>query len=222
IAVVGKPNVGKSSFINALLGETRNIVNETAGTTRDALLTRYQAFNFDFFLVDTAGIRKRSKVHEDIEFYSVLRSIRAIEESDVCLMMIDAREGMQKQDLNIFYTVEKNSKGIVILVNKWDLIEKETQTTKEFEDEIRERIAPFTDVPIVFISALTKQRIHKAVEKAMDVYNAIKTRIPTSQLNEVFQPILERNPPPRDRKSTRLNSSHVKISYAVFCLKKKT
>ncbi len=209
IAVVGKPNVGKSSLINALLGESRNIVNEAAGTTRDSLLTRYQAFDFDFFLVDTAGIRKRSRVHEDIEYYSVLRSIRAIEESDVCLMMIDAREGIQKQDLNIFYTVEKNSKGLVSLVNKWDLIEKETKTTKQFEDEIRERIAPFTDVPIIFISALTKQRIHKAVEKAIEVYESIKTRIPTSKLNEVFQPILERNPPP----STK--GKFVKIKYVM-------
>lgn len=196
IAVVGKPNVGKSSFINALLGEERNIVNNTAGTTRDALLTRYQAFGFDFFLVDTAGIRKKSKVHEDVEFYSVLRSIRSIEESDVCILMIDATEGVQKQDLSIFYTIERNSRGIVVLVNKWDLVDKDTATMQAFEAEIRERIAPFTDVPIIFVSALTKQRIHKAVEEAMEVYNNIRTRISTSQLNDVFQPIMEHNPPP--------------------------
>ncbi len=196
IAVVGKPNVGKSSFINALLGEERNIVNNSAGTTRDALLTRYQSFGFDFFLVDTAGIRKKSKVHEDVEYYSVLRSIRSIEESDVCILMIDANDGIQKQDLNIFYMVEKNSRGIVILINKWDLVEKDAKTMKEFEAEIRERIAPFTDVPIIFTSALTKQRIHKAVEKAMEVYDSISTRISTSKLNDVFQPILDNNPPP--------------------------
>lgn len=196
IAVVGKPNVGKSSLINALLGESRNIVTDIAGTTRDAVHTRYQAFGFDFFLVDTAGIRKRGKVHEDIEYYSVLRSIRSIEESDVCLLMIDANDGIQKQDLTIFSIIEKNSKGVVILVNKWDTIEKETSSTKEVEDEIRQRIAPFTDVPIIFVSAITKQRIHKAVEKAMEVYEALKTRIPTSKLNEIMQPILDQNPPP--------------------------
>ena len=207
IAVVGKPNVGKSSLINALLGESRNIVTDIAGTTRDAVHTRYQAFGFDFFLVDTAGIRKRGKVHEDIEYYSVLRSIRSIEESDVCLLMIDANDGIQKQDLTIFSIIEKNSKGIVILVNKWDTIEKETSSTKEVEDEIRARIAPFTDVPIIFISALTKQRIHKAVEKAVEVYEALSTRIPTSRLNEVMQPILDLNPPPA------LKGKFIRIKY---------
>lgn len=207
IAVVGKPNVGKSSFINALLGEERNIVNDAAGTTRDALLTRYQSFGFDFFLVDTAGIRKKSKVHEDIEYYSVLRSIRSIEESDVCILMIDAEDNIQKQDLNIFYTIIRNSRGVVILVNKWDLVEKDTATMKAYEDEIRKRVEPFTDVPIVFTSALTKQRIHKAVEQAMVVHESLSTKIPTSALNEIFQPILEKNPPPGYK------GKYVKIKY---------
>jgi len=209
IAVVGKPNVGKSSLINALLGQERNIVTPEAGTTRDSLLTRYQAFGFDFYLVDTAGIRKRSKVHESLEFYSVLRSIRSIEESDVCLFMIDAQEGMQKQDLNIFFTIEKNSKGVVILVNKWDLVEKSTQTMKEFEDTIRERIAPYVDVPILFISTLTKQRIHKAVETAMKVHENMRTRISTSKLNDVMQPILESHPPPQ------IKGKFIKIKYVM-------
>lgn len=207
IAVVGKPNVGKSSLINALLGESRNIVTDIAGTTRDAVHTRYQAFGFDFFLVDTAGIRKRGKVHEDIEYYSVLRSIRSIEESDVCLLLIDANDGIQKQDLTIFSIIEKNSKGVVILVNKWDTVSKETGTTKEVEDEIRARIAPFNDVPIIFTSVLTKQRIHKAVEKAMEVYESLKTRISTSKLNEVMQPILDVNPPPA------LKGKFIRIKY---------
>jgi len=209
IAVVGKPNVGKSSLINALLSQERNIVTPEAGTTRDSLLTRYQAFGFDFYLVDTAGIRKRSKVHESLEFYSVLRSIRSIEESDVCLFMIDAQEGMQKQDLNIFFTIEKNSKGVVILVNKWDLVEKSTQTMKEFEDTIRERIAPYVDVPILFISTLTKQRIHKAVETAMQVHENMRTRISTSKLNDVMQPILESHPPPQ------IKGKFIKIKYVM-------
>ncbi|HKL39051.1 MAG TPA: ribosome biogenesis GTPase Der, partial [Cryomorphaceae bacterium] len=196
ISVVGKPNVGKSSFINALLGKERNIVTDQAGTTRDSVFTRYNAYGFDFNLVDTAGIRKRSKVHEDIEFYSVLRSVRSIENSDVCILILDATEGIQKQDLSIFSMIEKNGKGLVILVNKWDLVEKDTNSTKEYEDKIRERIAPFNDVPIIFTSALTKQRIHKAIEAALSVYDRLKTRIPTSQLNEVFQPIFEYRQPP--------------------------
>jgi GTP-binding protein len=207
IAVVGKPNAGKSSLINSLLNEERNIVNPEAGTTRDSVFTRYNSYGFDFYLVDTAGIRKKSKVHDDIEFYSVLRSVRAIEESDVCLMLVDATLGFQKQDLNIFYTIERNSKGVVILVNKWDLVEKDTHTMKAFENQIRERIAPFTDVPIIFISALTKQRIHKAIEKALAIYENMQTRIPTSQLNEVFQPILEKNPPPSYK------GKYIKIKY---------
>jgi GTP-binding protein len=209
IAVVGRPNVGKSSLINALLNIERNIVTDQAGTTRDSLHTRYQSFGFDFYLVDTAGIRKQSKVHENIEFYSVLRSIRSIEESDVCMLMIDATEGMEKQDLNIFYLIEKNSKGVVILVNKWDLVEKETSTMKEYEDKIRERIAPYTDVPILFISTLTKQRIHKAIETAMEVHENMRTRIPTSKLNEVMQPILDGNPPPQTK------GKFVKIKYVM-------
>jgi len=222
IAVVGKPNAGKSSLINSLLGKERNIVNEAAGTTRDSLLTRYNAYGFDFYLVDTAGIRKKSKVHDDIEFYSVVRSLRSIEESDVCLMLIDATEGIQKQDLNIFYTIEKNGKGLVILVNKWDLVDKDKISTKEFEDAIRERIAPFTDVPILFISALTKQRIHRAVELSLEVYENLRTRIPTSKLNDVFQPILENQPPP-SYKGKYIKIKYVmqlpthKMAFAFFC-----
>lgn len=222
IAVVGKPNVGKSSFINALLGEERNIVTDQAGTTRDSVFTRYNAYGFDFNLVDTAGIRKRSKVHEDIEFYSVLRSVRSIENSDVCILILDATEGIQKQDLNIFSMVEKNGKGLVILVNKWDLVEKDTNSTKEYEDKIRERIAPFNDVPIVFTSALTKQRIHKAIEEAVSVYGRLKTRIPTSELNEVFQPIFEHRQPPswkgkfiRIKYVMQLPTS--KVAFAFYC-----
>lgn len=208
-AVVGKPNVGKSSMINALLNEDRNIVTDQAGTTRDALLTRYSSFGFDFFLVDTAGIRKKSKVHEDIEFYSTLRSIRSIEESDVCILMLDATEGIQKQDLNIFYTIVKNGKGLVVLVNKWDLIEKESKTMKEFEENLRERMQPFTDVPIIFTSTITKQRVHKAIETAVNVYENLSTRIPTSKLNEVMLPIIEANPPPS------LKGKYVKIKYCM-------
>jgi GTP-binding protein len=196
IAVVGKPNVGKSSLINMMLDNERNIVTDIAGTTRDALHTRYKAFGMEFTIVDTAGIRKKKKVHEDVEFYSVLRSIRAIEESDVCILMIDAEEGMQKQDLNIYYVIEKNKKGIVVLVNKWDLIEKDEATARKMEAEIRERMQPFTDVPIIFTSTITKQRIHKALETALEVYNSRKQQISTSALNETLQPIIERNPPP--------------------------
>ncbi len=222
LAVVGKPNVGKSSFINALLGEERNIVTDLAGTTRDAIYTRYNAYGFEFDLVDTAGIRKRSKVHEDIEFYSVLRSVRSIEQSDVCILIIDATEGIQKQDLNIFHMAEKNGKGIVILVNKWDLVEKDTGSTKKFEDKIRERIAPFSDVPIVFISALTKQRIHRAIEEALSVYERLSSRISTSKLNEVFQPILEYNQPPT-YKGKLIKIKYVmqlptkKVAFAFYC-----
>lgn len=196
IAFVGRPNVGKSSMINALIGEERNIVTDISGTTRDSINTRYNAYGFDFVIIDTAGIRKKAKVTEDIEYYSVLRSIRTIENSDVCVFMIDAQEGIQKQDLNIFYICEKNHKGVVVLVNKWDLIEKDHTTTKAFEEKIREQLAPFNNVPIVFTSALTKQRIHKALETTMEVYENRIRKIPTSVLNDVMQGVMEHNPPP--------------------------
>lgn len=207
ICVVGKPNVGKSSLINVLIGDERNIVTDVAGTTRDALHTRYSAFGMDLRIVDTAGIRKKKKVHEDVEFYSVLRSIRAIESSDVCIMMIDAQDGMQKQDLNIYYVIERNKKGIVLLVNKWDLVEKDDKTAKAMEDEIRERLAPFTDVPIIFTSTITKQRIHKTLETAIEVYKNRSQKIPTSKLNEILLPIIEGNPPPG------IKGKFVKIKY---------
>jgi GTP-binding protein len=196
IAIVGKPNVGKSSFVNAITGEDRNIVTDISGTTRDAINTRFKAFGFDFILVDTAGIRKRAKVTEDIEFYSTLRSVRTIENSDVSILMIDATEGVQKQDLNIYYMIEKNHKGVVVLVNKWDLVEKDTMTMKLYEDKLREQLAPYNDVPIVFTSTITKQRVHKALETAMEVYKNRITRIPTSVLNDLLLPIIEATPPP--------------------------
>lgn len=208
IAVVGKPNVGKSSFINAITGQERNIVTPISGTTRDAVDTRYKLFGFDFRLIDTAGIRKRAKVHEDIEFYSVMRSIRSIEYSDVCIFMIDATEGLQRQDLSIFYVIEKNHKGVVVVVNKWDLIEKTTQSLKEYEDKLREQLAPFNDVPIIFTSTITKQRIHKVLEKAMEVYENRTQRIATHKLNEFVQDIMERNPPPA------VKGKYVKIKFA--------
>ncbi|MEM7163051.1 MAG: ribosome biogenesis GTPase Der [Bacteroidota bacterium] len=208
IAVVGKPNVGKSSLINAILGEERNIVTDVAGTTRDSLDTHYNSFGFDLKIVDTAGIRKKKKVHEDIEFYSVMRSIRAIEHSDVCILMIDAEEGFQKQDLNIFYVIEKNKKGVVVLVNKWDLVQdKDSNIVKKWTDDIKEKIAPFTDVPIIYTSTLTKQRIHKALETAIEVHKRRTTKIPTSKLNEVMLEEIERYPPPA------LKGKYIKIKY---------
>lgn len=207
IAVVGKPNVGKSSLINALTGEERNIVTDISGTTRDAVNTRYKAFGFDFMLVDTAGIRKKAKVIEDIEYYSVLRSVRAIENSDVCVFMLDATEGLQKQDLHIFYIIEKNHKGVVVLVNKWDLVEKDHKTSIEMEEQLRRDLAPFNDVPIIFTSTLTKQRIHKALEKVMDVYNNRTKKIPTSELNEVMQKIIDDTPPPS------VKGKYIRIKY---------
>lgn len=196
IAVVGRPNVGKSSLVNALVGEERNIVTPISGTTRDSINTRYTKFNHDFILVDTAGLRKKAKVKEDLEFYSVMRSVRAIEHSDVCILMIDATIGIEAQDVNVFHLIERNSKGVVVLVNKWDLIEKETKTMKEFERKIKERLEPFDDVPIIFVSALTKQRIHKALEVAIQVNKNRVQRIPTSKLNEVMQEAMEANHPP--------------------------
>lgn len=195
-AVVGRPNAGKSSFINALIGEDRYIVTDIAGTTRDAIDTKYNRFGFEFNLVDTAGIRRKSKVKEDLEFYSVMRSVRAIEHSDVCILVLDATRGFDGQVQNIFWLAERNRKGIVILVNKWDLVEKETNSAKEYEKRIRKEIEPFTDVPIVFISVLNKQRIFKAIETAVEVYQNRAKKIKTSVLNEVLLPIIENYPPP--------------------------
>jgi len=198
-AVVGRPNAGKSSFINALIGEERNIVTDIAGTTRDTVDTKYNRFGFEFNLVDTAGIRKKSKVKEDLEFYSVMRAVKAIEECDVAILVVDATREFEGQDENIFWLAEKNRKGIVILVNKWDLMEKETNTMKDYEAKIRQEIAPFTDVPIIFISALTKQRVFKAIETAVEVFENRKKRIPTSKLNEVMLDILKSSPPPANK-----------------------
>ena len=208
-AVVGRPNAGKSSFINALIGEERYIVTDIAGTTRDSIDTKYNRFGFDFNLVDTAGIRKKSKVKDDLEFYSVMRSVRAIEHSDVCILLIDATRGFEGQDQNIFWLAEKNKKGVVILVNKWDLVEKDTHTTKQFEASIRKEIAPFTDVPIIFISALTKQRIFKAIETAVEVFENRKKKITTSKLNETMLEIIKQNSPPAYK------GKFVKIKYCM-------
>ncbi|MCR5064552.1 MAG: ribosome biogenesis GTPase Der [Bacteroidales bacterium] len=197
IAVVGRPNVGKSSFINAITGQERNIVTPIAGTTRDSILSHYNLFGFDFNFVDTAGLRKKGKVSEDLEFYSVLRSVRAIESCDVGILMLDASQGLEQQDLNIFGLLQRNHKGVVIVVNKWDLIEKDNNTHKEFENLIRERIAPFNDVPIIFTSVINKQRIYKVLETARQVYEARSRKIATSELNDVLLPIVkEQNPPP--------------------------
>lgn len=207
-AVVGRPNAGKSSIINAFIGEERNIVTEIAGTTRDSIYTRYNKFGFDFYLVDTAGIRKKNKVSEDLEYYSVIRSIRSIENSDVCILMLDATRGIEGQDLNIFSLVQRNQKGLVVVVNKWDLIEDKTaKVMKGYEDAIRDRLAPFTDFPIVFTSALTKQRILKVLELAKEVYQARTTRIPTARLNEELLPLIEAYPPPSNK------GKYIKIKY---------
>lgn len=199
ICVVGKPNVGKSSLINTLLGVERNIVTDIAGTTRDSIHAHYNKFGKEFILVDTAGIRKKSKVHEDLEFYSVIRAIKSIDEADICLLMIDATNGMESQDLNILSLIIKRKKGIVVLVNKWDLIEKETNTAKEYERAIKQKTAPFTDYPIIFISVLEKQRIFKAMDIVMEVAENRKQRIATSQLNEVMQEVIQKTPPPNHR-----------------------
>ncbi len=198
-AVVGRPNAGKSSYINCLIGEERNIVTEKAGTTRDSIYSRYNLFGFDFNLVDTAGIRRKSKVKENIEFYSVIRSIRAIEYSDVCLLIVDATRGFDGQVQNIFWLAHRNQKGIVILVNKWDLIDKEKKSTKDFEKMINEKISPFEDVPIIFISSLNKQRVFRSIEKAVEVYKNRKKRISTKELNNYMLPIIEKYPPPSSK-----------------------
>ena len=207
-AFVGRPNAGKSSLVNSLMDEERNIVTDIAGTTRDSIYSRYNKFGFDFYLVDTAGIRKKNKVNEDIEYYSVLRSIRAIENSDVCILLIDATRGIEAQDVNIFSIIQKNRKGLVVLVNKWDIAEnKSQQAINHFEATIRERFAPFTDFPIIFGSAITKQRIHKVLQTAIEVYNNRQIIIPTSQLNNVLQAAIQAFPPPA------VKGKYVKIKY---------
>ncbi len=207
-AVVGRPNAGKSSIINAFIGEERNIVTEIAGTTRDSIYTRYDKFGFDFYLVDTAGIRRKNKVSEDLEFYSVMRSIRSIENSDVCILMIDATRGIEAQDMNIFQLIQKNNKSLVVVVNKWDLVEDKTQKVIDtFEAAIRNRMAPFVDFPIVFASALTKQRIFKVLETAKQVYLNRKVRIGTTKLNETLLPLIEAYPPPS------IKGKYIKIKY---------
>ena len=207
-AVVGRPNAGKSSLINAFIGEDRNIVTEIAGTTRDSIYTRYTKFGFDFYLVDTAGIRRKNKVTEDLEFYSVMRSIRAIENSDVCILMIDATRGIEAQDMNIFQLIQRNNKSLVVVVNKWDLVENKDQVViKTFENAIRERMAPFVDFPIIFASALTKQRIFKVLEMAKNVYLNRKSKVGTAKLNEVMLPLIEAYPPPS------IKGKYIKIKY---------
>ena len=207
IAIIGRPNSGKSSFINVLTGEERNIVTNVAGTTRDAINTRYNLYGKDFILVDTAGLRKKTKVHENLEFYSVMRSIRAIESADICLVMVDAERGFEGQDLSILHLAEKNKKGMVILVNKWDLIEKDTNTAKKFEAEIIQKLQPFTDIPILFISVLNKQRIFQAIEEAVRVNERRNSKISTSKLNEFMLPLINSFPPPA------IKGKYVKIKF---------
>jgi len=207
-AVVGRPNVGKSSIINALIGEERSIVTDIAGTTRDSIYTRYNKFGMDFYLVDTAGIRKRGKVNEDLEYFSVIRSIRVIENADVCILMLDATRGIESQDLNIFSLIQKNRKGLVVFVNKWDMVEeKDNMVIKTFENAIRQRLAPFTDFPIIFGSAITRQRILKVMDLAKEVYVNKKRKVATSKLNEVLLPIIERTPPPANK------GKYIKVKY---------
>ncbi|MCC8035747.1 MAG: ribosome biogenesis GTPase Der [Rikenellaceae bacterium] len=208
ITIVGRPNVGKSSLTNALLGTERNIVTPIAGTTRDSIHTRYNKFGMDFHLIDTAGLRKKGKVSEDLEFYSVMRSIRAIENSDVCILMLDASQGIESQDMNIFGLIVRNKKGCVIVVNKWDLIEKQTNTMKEFEEQIRSKLAPFNDVPIIFTSVPGKQRIFDVLQTAVNVYHARKRRIPTSEFNDYILPVIEHTPPPS------IKGKYIRIKYA--------
>ncbi len=210
-AIVGRPNAGKSSIVNAFIGEERHIVTDIAGTTRDSIYTRYNKFGFDFYLVDTAGIRKKNKVNEDIEYYSVIRSIRAIEASDVCILMIDATRGIESQDVNIFSLIQRNRKGLVVCVNKWDLVtDKSEAAIKHFEAAIRDRFAPFTDFPIIFSSALTKQRIYKVLETAVEVFNNRRRTVPTSQLNTVMQEVIAAYPPPANK------GKYVKIKYVTM------
>jgi GTP-binding protein len=210
-AIVGRPNAGKSSLINAFIGEDRHIVTDIAGTTRDSIYTRYNKFGFDFYLVDTAGIRKKNKVNEDIEYYSVIRSIRAIEASDVCILMIDATRGIETQDVNIFSLIQKNKKGLVVVVNKWDLVEDKSQISiKTYENAIRERFAPFVDFPIIFTSALTKQRIFKVLETALQVYENRRRTVSTSQLNTYMQEVIDAYPPPSNK------GKYVKIKYVTM------
>lgn len=216
IAVVGRPNVGKSSLINTLLGDERNIVTPISGTTRDSIYTRYRSFGHDFMLVDTAGLRKKGKVYENIEFYSTIRTIRAIENADVCIVMIDAQQGIEKQDINIFHLAEKNKKGIVVVVNKWDLVPKETNTHLKFEKQIREKTAPFNDVPVIFTSVKDKQRIFKVLEIAATVYEKRAVKVPTSKLNDYLLPVIEHNPPPMGSRGR-----YIKIKY-VMQLKTRT
>lgn len=207
IAIVGRPNVGKSSTINTLVGEERHIVTEVAGTTRDAVAQRYTKFGYDFILVDTAGLRKKNKEKEDVEFYSVMRSVRTIENADVCILMLDATRGIEAQDVSIFHLIHRNKKGVVVVVNKWDLIEKDNKTMKQFQEQILEKLAPVTDVPIVFTSAVTKQRVLKILEEAMRVYNNKTKHVPTSQLNELLQESLDAFAPPAYK------GKYVKIKY---------
>ena len=209
-AIVGRPNVGKSSFVNALIGKEQNIVTDIAGTTRDSLNTRFNKFGFDFYLIDTAGVRKKKKVHENLEFYSVMRAVRAIEHSDVCILMIDATRGFETQDQRIFHIADKNKKGIVILVNKWDSIEKNTESTQQFEEQILKQISPFKDIPILFVSALEKQRLLKGLETAIEVYKNRTQRITTSELNETMLAIIEKNPPPATK------GKYIKIKYCTM------
>lgn len=223
IAIVGRPNVGKSSLVNTLLGKERNIVNPIAGTTRDSVGTHYQAFGFDFMLIDTAGLRKKTKVEEDVEFYSVMRTIRSIENSDVCVLMIEADQGMMAQDMNVFHLIQKNQKGVVLMVNKWDMIaDKSNNTMKEFRAHIIEKIAPFTDVPIIFTSVTEKQRIHDVLETAVKVFENRKKKISTNKLNKQLLPILQNHPPP-SVKGKQINIKFVtmlptyKPTFAFFC-----
>ena len=222
ITIVGKPNVGKSSIINTFLGYERHIVTPIAGTTRDSIYTRYTGFGFDFYLIDTAGLRKKKKVEEDLEFYSVMRTIRAIENSDVCILMCDASQGFDAQDLNIFSLAARNRKGIVVVMNKWDLVEKDNKTHKQYEEMVRQRIAPFTDVPIIFTSVINKQRIYKVLETAIEVHKNRSRKISTSELNDVMLPIINQTPPPMNKDKvirikyvTQLKTSFP--AFAFFC-----